>query len=192
MSKKLNIFIIASILTVFSTASFADKGWRLFAGMEEGFAHEASLSVLLGAMGPDSKIGDSGLAGGIELSFNCPLIQPPTNKIRQQVSMTHYKDGDSDIKTIQINPHYVVEVMPKLWIGGGPGIGYVRADVNNVTSNMVAAQVGASVSYSIDKVFLGAEARYQFTQSDEVGGPAYNVDGASNWQTVIKVGYNFY
>ena len=191
MSKKLNIFIIASILTIFSTASFADKGWRLFAGMEEGFVHEASLSVLLGAMGPDSKIGDSGFAHGVELSFNCPLIQPPTNKIRQQVSVTSYSDGDSDIKTVQINPHYVIEVMPKLWVGGGPGIGYVRADVNNVTSNMVAAQVGGSISYSIKKVFLGAEARYQFTQGDEVGGPSY-ADGASNWQTVIKVGYNFY
>ena len=192
MSKKLNIIIIALFLTAFSTASFADKGWRLFAGMEEDFVHEASLSVTLGAMGPDSKIGETGFAHGLELSFNCPLIQPPSNKIRQQVSITRYVKGDSDIQTVQINPHYVVEVLPKLWLGGGPGIGYVRADVNNITSNMVAAQVGASVSYSIKKVFLGAEARYQFTQGDEVGGPSYNVDGASNWQTVIKVGYNFY
>lgn len=190
MSKTLNILMIALFLSAFSSVSFADKGWRFFAGMEEDFVHETTVALTAGGLGPDSKIGDAGLAYGAEVSFNCPLIQPPTNKVRQQVSLLQYKDGDSTIQSFQINPHYVVEVSPKLWLGGGPGFGVVRADVNNRTSNMIAAQIGASAHYSIDKIFLGAEARYQFTQSDEVGG---NADlGANNWQAVFKLGYNFY
>jgi len=191
MTKKLNIFTVVLFLITFSSLSFADKGWRILAGMEEDFVHETTASIIAGALGPkDNGTGDAGLAYGVELSFNCPLLQPPTNKIRQQVSFLQYSDGDSTIQSVQINPHYVVEVAPKLWLGGGPGFGYVRADVAKKTANLVAAQVGASAGYSIDKIFIGAEARYQLTQNSHVGSGKDN--GAHNWQTIVKVGYNFY
>ena len=190
MNKKLNILSVALFLSIYSSVSFADKGWRFFAGMEEDFVHESTISATIGGLGPDSKIGDTGLTYGVELSFNCPTIQPPENKIRQQISVLQYKDGDAKLQSAQINTHYVIEVDPKLWIGGGPGIGFVRTDVNNRTSNMISAQLGASVHYSIDKIFIGGEARYQMTQGDEVGG--HSDLGASSWQAMLKVGYNLY
>jgi len=187
MHKKVIITLIASL---FSVTSYAENGWRFFAGMEDDFKHETTTSVLLGGLGPNSSVGDTGLSYGLEISFNCPLLQPPSNKIRQQVSALRYKDGDSTIQTIQINPHYVVEVIPNLWMGGGPGIGYVRARVNKITSNMVAGQLGASLHYNIEKIFIGAEARYQITQRDDVGGIID--EGADNWQAILKLGYNLY
>jgi len=190
MNKKLNILTVALFLSFFASASFAGKGWRILAGMEEDFVHESTVSAMIGGLGPDSKIGDTGLAYGAELSFNCVIIQPPENRIRQQVSVLQYKDGDSKIQSAQINTHYVVEVDPKLWIGGGPGIGFVKADVNNRTANMISVQLGSSVHYSIDKFFIGGEARYQMTQGDEVGG--HSDLGASSWQALFKLGYNLY
>jgi len=190
MGKTLSLIAIALILSFFSTISFAEKSWRFFAGMEEDFVHESTVAAMVGGLGPDDKIGSTGLTYGAELSFNCPIIQPPENKIRQQVSVIQYKDGDSNIQTAQINTHYVVEVAPKLWLGGGPGIGLMRAEVNNRKSNMISAQLGASAHYSIDKIFIGGEARYQVTQGDEVGG--HSDLGASSWQALFKLGYNLY
>jgi len=190
MNKKLNIFTVALFLSVFSCTSFADKSWRFFAGMEEDFVHESTISAMIGSLGPNTKIGDVGLVFGGELSFNCPIIQPPENKIRQQLSVLQYKDGDSKIQSAQINAHYVVEVDPKLWVGGGPGIGFVKVDANNRTANMMSAQLGASAHYSIDKIFIGGEVRYQMTQGDEVGG--HSDLGASSWQALVKLGYNLY
>ena len=108
--------------------------------------------------------------------------------MRQQVSYFNYSDGDAEMHTVEINPHYVVDVKKDLWIGAGPGLGYVRAESANKSSNMVAAQFGTSFHYNMDKIFIGGEARYQITQSDDVGNGKDN--GADNWRVVLKVGFN--
>ncbi|MDH5259175.1 MAG: hypothetical protein OEX07_14270, partial [Gammaproteobacteria bacterium] len=146
------IAISAALLTSFSTASFADKGWEFFPGVKDDFIFDPTISVMAGQMQTLSVIGDAAIGAGIELSINCPLVQPPTNRVRQQISFFNYKDGDSTINTVELNPHYVVEVMPKLEIGAGPGFGFVSADVDGKTANMGAIQLGGSVHYRINKI----------------------------------------
>ena len=178
----------AALLTSFSTASFADKGWAFFPGLEDGFIFDPTLSVMAGRMQSTSLVGAAANGTGLELSINCPMLQPPTNRVRQQISFYQYKDGDSILQTFELNPHYVIEAMPKLEIGGGPGVGYVRADVDGRTANMVAFQLGGSIHYRINKIFIGAEARYQFTNKADVGIGTAN--GAKNARALLKIGYD--
>lgn len=177
-------------LLFFSSESYAEKNWRLLAGLEEDFRLDPTMTLNAGQLVPDSDVGEKEYALGIEFSFDCVLIQPKKNKLRQQLSYLRYKDGDSTLQTIQLNPHYLIELLPNFWIGGGPGLAYVRADVNNKKSNMLAGQLGASLHYKYKRIFLGAETRYQLTQNDDVGKGKDN--GASSWQTLLKLGYNFY
>ena len=183
------IAISTALLASFSTASFAEKGWELFPGTKDGFVFDPTISLMAGQMQSLSEIGDAAIGMGVEFSLNCPAIQPPTNRIRQQVSYFNYQDGDSTLHTFEASPHYVIEVMPKLEIGGGPGIGFVSADVDGKTANMPAFQLGGSIHYRINSVFIGAEARYQWTTNADVGNGKEN--GAKNARGVIKVGYDF-
>jgi len=188
MKNYTKIAIAGAILASFSTASFADKGWDFFPGTQSGFIFDPTVSVLAGQMMTKSSIGDDAIGVGLELSINCPLIQPPTNRVRQQISYFNYKNGSSTINTVELNPHYVVEVMPKLEIGGGPGVGYVNADVDGKSANMAAFQLGGSIHYRVSKFFIGAEGRYQWTTDGEDGTGTSN--GAKNARVLLKIGYD--
>lgn len=183
-----NVLAIAVGSLVFSMSANAEgKGWNWLAGADDRFVAEPTASILLGSMKP--KDGNSGSVTGIELSFNCPLLQPPTNKIRQQLSFAQYDEGGTEVSSIEINPHYVVEVSPGLLVGGGPGLGYISVDTAAKDTNMLALQFGGSVHYSVsDSVFVGGEARYQLTEDDDIGG---SVQGLDNWRIALKAGINF-
>jgi len=165
------------------------KGWQILAGNDDDFVFEPTISVMLGAADATDIEGDTLLSWGLEASFNCPLLQPPTNKIRQQVSYFNYTDGDNSIISFEINPHYIVDLSPNFWLGGGPGVGYVRADVDGKTANMPAAQLGLSFHYNMESIFIGGEARYQVTTEDDIGDQTDT--GANNWRAALKLGYSF-
>lgn len=126
--------ITAIVLLAASSAQAADQ-WTWMAGSKEGYtAH--TVSLLAGQMDPGDNM-DNDTIGGIELSLNCPLLQPPSNRIRQQLSYTKYDDQGVEIESIEINPHYVVEVQPGLEIGAA-----TKSDVNNYR---VVLKVGYSL-----------------------------------------------
>lgn len=169
MNKVVLVSVLGSVMSMASVSAQAES-WNLFAGTKAGYEPEAAVSLMLGNVSPENG-GSEGLVG-IELSLNCPLLQPPTNRIRQQVSYSTIDGADF----LEINPHYVVEVAPGLEIGGGVGLGYVMTDA----SDDVAFQVGASAHYfAMGPVFIGAEARLQ------------TVDGDNNTRVAVKLGYSF-
>jgi len=169
MKKVVLASILGSIVSMVSVSAQAES-WTLFAGAKSGYEPEATASIMLGNLSPEN--GSSESVVGIELSLNCPLLQPPTNRIRQQVSYSSVDGADF----LEINPHYVVEVAPGLEVGGGIGLGYVMTDA----SDDVGFQVGASAHYfAMGPVFLGAEARLQ------------SVGGDNNTRVAVKLGYSF-
>jgi len=166
-----------------------DKGWEILPGTKDGFIFDHSIAVMAGPFQSTTQIGERTTGMGIELSMNCMIIQPPTNRIRQQVSYFMYEDGESEIQTTELNPHYLFEILPKLEIGAGPGVGYIRTRVDGKSANLLAAQFGGSLHYRFKKLFLGAEARYQVTPKADVGDGKEN--GARNARATLKIGYNF-
>ncbi|MDH5378033.1 MAG: hypothetical protein OEX00_06920 [Gammaproteobacteria bacterium] len=179
-----------ALLLLLSSQTVNAAGWTLFAGKEDGYVAEPAVSIIAGQMSPGDKNLDPQTITGLELSLNCPLLQPPTNRIRQQISYTTFKQDEFTLTNIELNPHYVVEVSPKLEIGGGPGFGYLMTSGGAKNPSLLAVNVGASAHYfGLGPVFLGAEWRYQLTTSEDFGGT--DKQDMNNWRFAAKVGYSF-
>jgi len=190
MKKRILALAVGSmVLSAGASASggAGDGEWNWFAGLDDDYVMEPTASLLLGSLSFND--GDSGSVAGVELSFNCPLLTPPTNKIRQQLSIVQYDEAGTDVTSIEINPHYVVEVSPGLFVGGGPGFGYMSIDTAGGDDSVLGVQVGGSVHYNLsDTVFLGADARYQLTQDANFGATTVSMD---NWRIALKAGVSF-
>ena len=177
--KKQNLVLVLGVSLLASQAAMAGE-WNFLAGTKDGYKAEPIVSLMAGNMDFDKT---DGAIMGVEVSLNCPLIQPPTNRIRQQASITSYDENGVAVTNLEINPHYVVEVADKLEIGAGPGFGYLASD----GADMLGFQLGASVHYTGLPVFIGAEWRMQMTTAVDS-----DVDGdADNTRFAVKVGYAF-
>lgn len=184
---KRQIVSIAGIALLSGTVQAAEQ-WTWLAGAQDGYSAQPTISLMAGHMDPGDNM-DSDTVSGLELSLNCPLLQPPSNRIRQQLSYSKYEDGGVEIESIEINPHYVVEVSPGLEIGGGPGLGYVMVDKAAGGGNVLALQLGASAHYhGSSPLYLGAEVRYQITGDDNFG--AATESDVDNYRVLLKLGYS--
>ncbi len=183
------LMALGSALLITSASVQAGDDWRWFAGMKDGYTAQPAVSLMFGMLDPDADGADSDAIAGIELSLNCPMLQPPTNRIRQQISYTKYDKNGLELTSIEANPHYVIETSPGLELGFGPGFGYVMAktDDGSLDDGALALQVGASAHYTgMGPLFIGAEARYQMTGDfDGVD------DNINNFRVALKVGYSF-
>ncbi len=174
---------------IISSAQAAD-GWTLLPGADDNYKAEPALSVMIGSLNPNIPGTSSDSVVGFELSLNCPLLQPPGNKIRQQISLGTYSHKGMEITTLELNPHYVIRMPSGLGVGFGPGIGYVQAETATDKENMFALQIGASLHYTaMDFMFLGAEVRYQLTQDHTF--PTLPQQDANNFRVALKAGVNF-
>lgn len=154
-------------------------------------AYKPNMAVALkgGMLDADVPGADASFAYGVELSLDCPLLRTPVGKIRQQLSWNRMDEDGLELNTLELNPHYVVEMAKDLWVGAGPGVGYVWADHSTGRgANMWAVQAGASATYTMGHALIGLESRYQWTEGDDVGTGS---KGADNWLTMAKVGYKF-
>jgi hypothetical protein len=176
--------VVATVLALAASGSHAE-GWSLMPVTDAGFKAEPTLAVMGGILNPEVTGADSDTAFGAELSFNCIALQPPSGKIRTQISWTRYDDSGLEINSVELNPHYVWKIGKNLEMGVGPGIGHVSGKAGALDDSVWAMQAGASLHYRSGNMFLGAEARYQFTE-DDFGGNDLN-----NYRVMLKVGYNF-
>ncbi|MDH5299940.1 MAG: hypothetical protein OEW58_01085 [Gammaproteobacteria bacterium] len=174
--------VVALVASAGVSQSALAEGWTFLAGSKEGYKAEPIASVLYGSMDID---GTSGAITGVEMSLNCPLLQPPTNRIRQQASITTWDESGAAVTNIEINPHYVVKVADDLEVGGGVGFGYMLSDD---IPDQLGFQIGASVHYTGLPVFVGAEWRMQTTSPADPDAPDVDAD---NTRWAVKVGYAF-
>lgn len=186
---KMQAAALASVLILASSTIQADDNWTWLAAGKDTYKAKPAISLLLGQIYPSGNL-ENDTIGGLELSLNCALLQPPRNRIRQQFSYSHAEENGEKITTLEMNPHYLVKVTPDFEIGGGPGLGYVVVDNATGDNGVFALQLGASMLYEgSSPLYLGAEMRYQFTAKDNFG--AATKTDANNFRFAFKVGYSF-
>jgi len=179
---------VTALASLLAAPVASAEGWTFLAGTKEGYTAEPAVSLMLGQMSPDSGNASASSIAGLELSLNCPLLQPPSNRIRQQVSLTRYDDSGFKMTNIEINPHYIVEVAPGLEVGGGPGLGYIITDGKDKNPGLFGLQLGLSAHYTgKGPFFVGAEWRYQFTTEGDFG--ADGKTDLNNSRVALKLGY---
>ncbi len=177
----------ASLFGLSQTA--AAESWGMLPIMGEDYDAQATLSIIGGQVSPDAQGAESGSAQGVEMSFACPLIAAPDAGIRQQFSITQYDEQGLELQSIEINPHYLIDMGKGLQLGFGPGIGYTTTTVATQEESVWGMQLGASVHYRPSKrLFLGADVRQQFAGEANLGGSDIETD---NSRVSFKVGVNF-
>lgn len=192
MKQRRGITLAIAIATATGAGAVQAKGWDFPAYNKPGYTAAPTVSLMLGRMSPGDEFRSSTILGA-EFSLNCPTLQPPNNRIRQQFSFTRASRGGVKIHNYEINPHYIVEVSPGFEIGGGPGLGFVTVDTPGGDGSVFGLQFGVSAHYRANNspLFLGAEARYQMTTEDRFGGAGSARTDVNNFRFAIKAGYRF-
>lgn len=119
-------------------------------------------------------------AYGLELSADDPWTRMPVGKLRHMLSWNHEDGDDLRLDSAEWNVHWLFETRSGIWLGAGPGLGYVWTDGRDLNDSL-GVQFGASATYFVGHALFGVESRYQWTEAD----------AADNWLTMIKVGYVF-
>lgn len=184
---------IAQGLLVLAASTLASQAlageWEMLPFKNAGWSPDFTLALTTGPMDPDVDGVDSDTASGVQLSLNCPWFSPPEGTIRQQFNYNTFDDGNVEIKSFELNPHWYVGD-EALQYGFGPGLGYVWATPKGLDEQgMWSVQLSADIEYRSGAFFVGAGTRYQVTQSKDFG--AGTKDDANNLLTQIKVGMNF-
>ena len=167
------------------TPALAAGDWKFLPVADKGYAPAFVASVTGGIMDPQH-VG-SGDAWGLELAFNCGLVQTPTGVVRTKLSVNKFDKAGLELTTVELNPRWTIPVAKDLTFGVGPGIGWVKADGGR-NVDMFAWQAGADLDYRIGQLNLGLGARWQDTVNKNLGGGR---EGADNWLVQAKVGIAF-
>jgi len=186
MIKYLGAAAAALSLSALSPGALAQAGdWSMPAIGTDAYRAQATVALLGGQLDPDLAGADADTLLGVELSLNCPLIQPPSNRIRQQLSLTRFDDQGVEITSLELNPHYLMPLGNGLELGFGPGFGVMNVDAAGSSETLFGLQAGASLHYRRDGFFVGAEARYQWTTEEDFGAGDTDID---NSRLLLKVG----
>lgn len=183
--KTARILLTALALGAATTPALAASDWKFLPIADKGYAPNFVASVTGGIMDPQH-VG-SGDAWGLELAFNCGLVQTPTGVVRTKLSVNKFDKAGLDLTTVELNPRWTIPVAKDLTFGIGPGIGWVKADSGR-NVDMFAWQAGADLDYRIGQLNLGLGARWQDTVNKNLGGGR---EGADNWLVQAKVGIAF-
>lgn len=185
---EVGVFVLSLVLFG-ATGAMAAEGWKMFPFRDAEWSPDFTLALSYGVMDPDTNLGDSDPAVGVQFSLNCPWFTPPQGMIRQQFNYNRFDEGLLEISTLEMNPRYYFGE-GNLTFGVGPGVGYVWVDRDGFgTEGLWAFQLGADLEYRQDRLFLGLSSRYQFTEGKTIG--TSNERGMDNWLTTVKVGVNF-
>jgi len=177
--------LIGLSLATASAATFADD-WKFFPVLDAKYKPDVTLSLVGGVL--NGTPAGSGSYKGIEVALNCLALQPPTGVIRSKISLGSFDHNGMKLTTFEINPHWTMNVDKNLTFGVGPGIGFVKAEMNGQTTRMAALQIGADLDYRIGAINLGLGARWQDTRNKDI---APGIHGANNTLVQAKVGFNF-
>lgn len=130
----------------------------------------------------DADVGgfSGGPAYGLELSVTDSVITVPVGKLRHMLSWNHVDQDGLELDSAEWNLHWMFETNSGVWLGLGPGLGYLWADGRDLDDG-IAAQFGVSAQVIRGRALFGVESRYQWTEADS----------ADNWLTMVKVGYVF-
>jgi len=179
--------IAVAALIALSVSSVWAKDTKLFPILSDGDYCLGPAVALVGGYGKTNNVKSSGLYG-VEFSLACPLLQLSDFDIKQQVSLVHQNNDGYEATSFELNPHVMFDVANKVQVGVGPELGVLFAK-GTKSDTVFTYGLGASANYDLaNNMFVGAEARYQWTTDAELGGTK---DDLNNFRTLLKVGVHF-
>ncbi|MBC7858356.1 MAG: outer membrane beta-barrel protein [Burkholderiaceae bacterium] len=180
--KKILLAVALSSLSVAASA----EGWKFAPGLTEpGFKYEPSIALTASSIKPHGA--DSATAYGVDINFNCGLIQTPDNRMRTHFSVSRVNEDQYGATIVELSPRYTVPLADGFSIGAGPSLGAVRLNVAAAgvpTETVFAYGVVAGLNYRKGALYAGLDLGARRTKEKS------GLDFDSRAVT-LKVGYNF-
>lgn len=176
--------LAAAILSLSATAMA--EGWKFAPRMKDpGFKFAPTLAVTAASVKPQDD--GSANAYGLELNFNCGMLQSPDNRIRTHLSLSRINESDYDATGIELSPRYTVPLASGFSIGVGPSLGAIRLDPSAAgvgRETLFAYGIVGGLNYRMGALYAGLDLGVRRTS--EQGGLDY--DGR---YATLKAGFNF-
>ena len=177
--------LLAALVSSLSAAAMAD-GLK-FAPLlsDKAFKFEPTVALTAGLVKPNGESSET--AYGVELNFNCGLLQTPDNRIRTHLSLSRVNDNNYDATILELSPRYTLPLASGFSVGVGPSLGAVRVDPDAAGANRqtyFAYGVVGGVNYRMGALYAGLDVGVRRTNEKN------DSDFDSRYAT-LKVGINF-
>lgn len=176
--------LLAAALAATATAAAAE-GWR-FAPLfsDKDFKLEPTLAATINDVDP--KDGNSATSYGIDLNFNCGILQDPQNRMRTHLNIHQANEDGTQVTAFELSPRYTVPFGGGLSAGVGPSLGAfkVKVDGTGFHETYFGLGLAAGVNYRVGVFYAGADLRYHVT--GEKSGVDFDHTTAG-----LKLGVNF-
>lgn len=177
--------VLSALVAVTLASGLEANAWKILPVLGANYTPDFAVA-LTGGFNKLTDADDTQSIYGVEVSLNCPLLSPPTDTIRQRLSITNYDYDGLSILSVSLNPHHMFQVADTTTIGFGPSLGVSTVDVGDEDDVVFTYGLGASLRSDIsDRLFVGVEARYELTQESDI------VDDLDNTKVLVKLGYQF-
>lgn len=174
--------VLAAGLLAAATLAQAET-WRFLPAFKEAnYKFQPTVALTGGIVNPDN--GPNARAYGVEVNFNCGLVQTSENRIRTYLQLSRSNKNGQTVYDLELSPRYTLPLAPGLYIGGGPELATVRVRNDAYSKNLFAVGVSAGLDYRIGDWYAGTDIRLL----DTVKSSGVNYDHALFG---IKVGMNF-
>lgn len=179
--------ILATVFTsaVLASSAAVAEGWRVLPILsDKTMKFEPTLALTLNRVDPDQSNFNSVTAYGLDLNFNCGLIQDPLNRMRTHFNVSRSDKQGLEVLAFELSPRYTVPLGNGLSIGVGPSLAVFELDAPGFSESYFGIGVAAGVNYRVNQFYAGADLRIHDTRSDR----GVNYD---NVALGAKVGINF-
>lgn len=176
--------LLAALVSSLSAAAMAD-GLKFAPVADPGFKFEPTIALTVGTVKPNGESSET--AYGVELNFNCGLLQTPDNRIRTHLSLSRINDNHYDATIIELSPRYTLSLASGFSVGVGPSLGAVRVDPDVAGVNRetyFAYGVVGGVNYRMGALYAGLDLGVRRTNEKS------DSDFDSRY-AALKVGINF-
>ncbi len=153
-----------SLGALFAPVAHAE-GWQLLPVLNDpGFKLEPTLALTVNRLAPDQ--GDSATAYGLELNFNCILLQTPDKRVRTHINVSGSDESGLKTTAFELSPRYTMPVgMPGLSLGVGPSLAVFKVEAAGVSRNLTGIGLAGGVNYRMGAFYVGADVRVHSTSA---------------------------
>lgn len=173
---------LAAALLAATTLAQAET-WRFLPGFKEAnFKLQPTVALTGSFVNPDDD--PTRHAYGVELNFNCGLVQTSENRIRTYAQINRSRKDGVTLYDFELSPRYMMPLSSGFYIGGGPSFTYLRAKADGERQSLYGLGGAVGLDYRIGNWYAGADVRLHNTFKR-------NGNDYDNTALGAKVGYSF-
>lgn len=143
-------------------AVHAADGWQWLPIVNDpSWKPDASLALTGSRVGPDT--GPNANGWGLDLNFQCGLLQTPGKRIRSHLNFTHTNKNGTSVNAFELSPRYTVPLGDGLSAGVGPSLGAFQVSTPSTDRTLFGVGAAAGVNYRAGMLYTGFDIRYHAT-----------------------------